>query len=315
MDTAINAKTGDIINAITMETNLSYQFPYEEKWFADPNNIESYDKTKVQDITKIEVRYRKGNDCVINYNGTEYAIAPCFFIPNKTELGINTLPESREHKLAKGWLYNRIIKNKDLILIYSTVKRPFDYDNTLSIKEMDIDYNKVGIETTVVNNRTQRADIIIPFKNRHELFGNGIVIEIQFGKTNVEKRSYEWAFKGYSTCWIYFDDFKEISESIIELKEDRLMLQPIDKILHDLRKSNEKDMRELVQNFSRLIDNKMKELNYPFCIGECNQCGEGYMTKKKVKRGENVGHKFYGCSNFPNCRHCIWIEDDEYDSS
>jgi len=72
------------------------------------------------------------------------------------------------------------IKNKNLKFIYSSVKRPREYDNELDIKYLDIDYNKIGIEITVKNNKTNRADVIIPFKNLHPVFGTGIVIEVQF---------------------------------------------------------------------------------------------------------------------------------------
>jgi len=59
-----------------------------------------------------------------------------------------------------------------------------------------------------------------------------------------------------------------------------------------------------------MIDKKMLELNYPFSIGECKKCNKGYMTKKKIKRGMNAGKYFYACSNFPECRHSIFIEND-----
>lgn len=305
MDTAINSITGEIVNAWTLEINSSYQFIKEEKWYADPNNIQDYDKNKIKDIKKIEVRYRKGNDNVINKFGTEYAIAPCFFIPNKTELGINVVPESKEHKLAKNWIYNRI-KNKSLEFQYSTISRPFEYDNKLNIKDFDVDFQKVGIEVNIKNNKVQRADIIIPFKEFHNYLGKGIVIEIQFSRQYEEttkKRSYGWAFKGFSICWIWENDFENLSEDFIELKEDRLVIDPLAKLIEESKESNERDLRWMVQDLSRQIDKKMKELNFPFCIGDCKKCNEGYMTKKKSKQGNS----FYGCSNYPLCRHTIAI--------
>ncbi len=307
MQGAINSKTNEYIQAWTIELgNPSYQFPKEEIWFADPNEILSYDKEKVKDIKNIEVKYRKGNDSVINYNGTEYIVSPCFFIPNKNELGINIIPESREHKLVKNWIYNRI-KKQNLTFQYSTATRPFDYENKINIKELEVDYTKVGIEVTIKNSRIQRADIIIPLKSFHFLFGTGIVIEIQFSnqyEETTEKRNKEWAFKGYSICWLWIDDFKNISEEIIELKEDNLLVEPISKILYDFQNKAERDMRLNVQELSRQIEEKMRELNYPFCIGECIKCGKGYMTKKKSRQG---GKEWYGCSNYPECKHTIWI--------
>ena len=118
MNGAINKTTGNYVEAWSIETNPSYQFPKDEVWFVDPNDILEYDKEVIKDITTIEARFRKGSESVMNWNGTEYSIAPCFFIPNKTELGINTIPESKEHKLTKNWIYNRI-KNKNLSFIHS----------------------------------------------------------------------------------------------------------------------------------------------------------------------------------------------------
>ena len=323
MEGAINSTTNEYVSALRIELDSSYQFPKEELWYADPNEILTYDKEKVKDIKKIEVRFRKGNDEVQNYNGTIYSIAPCFFIPNKTELGINLIPESKEHKLAKNWIYNRI-KKQMLIFQYSTATRPFDYVNTINIKDLNIDYSKVGIEVTIKNNKVQRADIIIPFNSFNILFGTGIVIEIQFSKQyeeTTEKRNKEWAFKGYSICWLWIDDFKNISEEIIELKEDKLIIEPLGKILYDYQNKIERDIRLNIQELSRnltdktdtllnLIQEKMKELNYPFCIGECKKCHYGYMTKKKGKYGY-----FYGCSNYPLCKSIIKIEGDNNDSN
>ena len=308
MDGAINSQTNKYVYAWNLETNPSYQFPEKETWYLDPNDIENYDKEKVKDITKIEVRPRKGNDSVINWNGTEYSIAPCFFIPNKTKLGINIIPESKEHKLAKNWIYNRI-KNKNLSFIYSKVYRPYEYNNQLNIKDLNVDWEKVGIETTVKNNRVQRADIIIPLKKYSEFWGTGIVVEIQFSKQYISttyKRSNEWAFKGYSICWLWDYDFEEISSELIELKDDKLKVEPIQKIIKDFSEQNLEEYKFKIQDLSRRIDKKMEELNYPFSIGECKICEQGYMTKKKTKSGKWN----YGCSNWQNgCGHTIWLNE------
>lgn len=308
MEGAFNSNTNEYVTAIGLEINTSYQFPKEEIWFADSNLIESYDKTKVKDVTKIKVRFRKGNESVINWNGTEYSIAPHFFIPNKNRLGINLVPESKEHKLAKNWIYNRI-KNKNLKFKYSSVKKPFEYENEISINDLEVDYNKIGIEVTAKNRKTQRADIIIPFKKYNELFGTGIVIEIQFSKQyerTTQKRNIEWAIKGYSISWLWFKNFKKVTDSIIELNEELIQLETNNSILKNFKEENEKDLRFLFQTLSREIDEKMYELNYPFCIGECKKCGQGYMTKKVGKYGS-----FYGCSNFSGgCKHVINIKND-----
>lgn len=38
----------------------------------------------------------------------------------------------------------------------------------------------------------------------------------------------------------------------------------------------------------------------------CPKCG-GEMVERVARRGTNAGQKFYGCINFPKCRHTINI--------
>jgi hypothetical protein len=228
MDTAINAKTGLVVNAWALELkDPMYQMPYEEKWFADLNNIESYDKEKVKNPKEIEVRFRKASYDVINYKGTKYDNPPSFFILNKEELGINTIPESKEHHLAKNWIYNAG-KNGQISFIYSTATRPFDYSNKINLNQLKVAYDKVYIEVPIRTGRKkQRADIIIPFEEFHDLLGAGIVIEIQFSKQTDEEReerTINWALKGYSICWIKFDNFENIDEDFIQLKDNSLYI-------------------------------------------------------------------------------------------
>ena len=51
---AVNSKTKEKIHSIILESDPSYQFIKEEKWFADPDEIESCPKNI--NIETIEVR-------------------------------------------------------------------------------------------------------------------------------------------------------------------------------------------------------------------------------------------------------------------
>jgi ssDNA-binding Zn-finger/Zn-ribbon topoisomerase 1 len=42
----------------------------------------------------------------------------------------------------------------------------------------------------------------------------------------------------------------------------------------------------------------------------CSKCGKE-MVLKTAKKGENVGHDFWGCSGFPDCRNTLNYSDDE----
>ncbi len=195
---AINSKTNEKVNSLIIEQNPSYQFIQKEMWFADPDEIDFCPKEI--DITRVEVRFREGKTNIINYNGTKYAISPHFFIPNKTKLRINTVPESKEHKLAKNWIYNKL-KQKKLILRYSEINKPYKYFNEINLFDLPIDYNRIGIETNsssgIIETKTiRRADVICPFIIKHPILGNGIVFEIQFSnqkqKTKISGTCRRW---------------------------------------------------------------------------------------------------------------------------
>ena len=103
---AINSKTNQKVNSLSIEEDGSYNLITEDEWYADPDEILSCPK-KI-DINKIKVKFREGSLNVINFKGTKYSISPHFLIPNKSKLGINIIPESKEHKLAKNWIYNKV---------------------------------------------------------------------------------------------------------------------------------------------------------------------------------------------------------------
>ena len=304
---AINSETKERINSISVLENPSYELIEEQKWYADPDEISFCPKNI--NVDEIEVKFRKGSNRV-NFFGTEYVIAPHFFIPNKEKLGINIIPESKEHRLAKNWIFNRL-KNKDLMFIYSSVKKPKDYSNKLNIIDLNIDYSLIGIEVTVKNNKTQRADIIIPFKKRDSFFGNGVVIEIQFSKqypSTTAKRTIDWAIKGYSIVWLFKDDFNNINSSLIELNKKEIILNPLSKIIKEWNEESLYDLRNIFQNFSRKIDEKEKilleRIENPNVLGKCPKCGYGTLIKRKGPYGI-----FYGCSYYPKCRHVVKIND------
>ena len=263
MDTAINAKTNLVVNAWALELkDPMYQMPYEEKWYADLNNIDSYDNSKVANPKQIEVRFRKASYDVINYKGTKYDMPPSFFILNKEELGINTIPESKEHKLAKNWIYNSG-KKGEISFTFSTVSRPFDYSNKINLNQLKVAYDKIYIEVPVrVGRKKQRADIIIPFEEFHDLLGAGIVVEIQFSKQTDEERderTINWALKGYSICWIKFDDFETIEDNFIQLKDNSLNVEVYAKTIKNFADRRENDFRIKLQEYYRSSYEKIKE--------------------------------------------------------
>lgn len=260
---AINSITNEKVNSITIEQNASYNLIKEDIWFADPDEIMSCPYNI--DIKKIKVLFREGSVNIINYNGTKYDISPCFYIPNKSKLGINTIPESKEHRLAKEWIYNKI-KNKELKINYSSISKPYKYNNIINLFELPINYNLIGIETsssTQKNRIYRRADVICPFIIKHPILGNGIIFEIQFSrqreKTKIS-RELDWAIRGYSICWIFKDDIELLGGILFETKEKELRVDSFASLIKQNNKSFGRDLKILVQEQCRKLDNKAFEI-------------------------------------------------------
>lgn len=322
---AINSNTNEKVNSLTIENNPSYNFIDEDIWFADPDEIESCPKEI--DIIKIKVRFRTGKIDVINWNGTKYDISPHFFIPNKTKLGINVIPESKEHKLAKNWIYNKIKKEK-LILRYSSVTKPYKYFNEINLFDLPIDKEKIGIEVTSSTiNSIRRADVICPFIVKHPILGNGIVFEIQFSnqkqKTKVS-RELDWAIRGYSIAWLFKEDFNQISDLIIDLKEEGVKVDSFANLIKQNNKSFVRELKFTVQEECRKLDEKKNEIIESIQdqkIKTLNVSKEelySWIDNHFVKLKSNLqpicpfcnikakliswnNKKFWGCSNHPKC--------------
>lgn len=262
---AINSKTNEKVNSLTLEENPSYPFIKEEIWYADPDEIENHPKEK--DIKKIEVRFRIGALDVENWNKTKYDISPHFFIPNRKKLKINIIPESKEHKLAKNWIYNKL-KQEKLLINYSKVNKPYSYENQINLFDLMINKEKIGIETNCTyfgGIKSRIADVICPFQKIHPLFNTGIVFEIQFskmmGRTKTD-REMDWALKGYSVVWLFVEDFEEISDSNIALKKDSVNgdsnLSLLKSYIKNLKRTFKVEIQEEVRKLM-LAQNNFKE--------------------------------------------------------
>lgn len=325
---AINKKTREKINSLTIQDNLSYQFLEQEEWYADPDEIENCSKDI--DITKITVFFRK-DSTKISKNGIRFYSSPSFILFSKwKKLGINTIPETIEHKLAKNFIYNRK-NNKELYIIYSTINKPYKYHNKINLFDLDVDLEKIGIEVnSSLTNKTRRADVIIPLRKKHELLGLGIVFEIQFTAqipTTKIDRELDWAIRGYSVCWLYLDDFIKYSKEVMDLREKEVKVDSYASLIKINNKEQIKNLKLTVQDLCRQVDAKTYELENKFneilkkavqgteinslitrivhlkideistnIQPKCPKCNL-FMITKKGRLGT-----FWGCSNYPICK-------------
>lgn len=258
---AINKRTGKTVNSIEMINDPTYILPHEDDWIADPDEIQNWEEVskKYSEIKVVPVSDKK----FINYNGTKVVVSPHFKILNATKLGINSIPESREHKMAKNWIYNRV-KNKDLEIHYSYNKKLKKEINPVKISELPIDLNGLSIETRVISRGVRIADVLLPFHMKHPQLGDGIVFEIQFSRqkpSTEERRTQDWAYRGFSVCWLHESDFERLSNVLIELKDNNLKINSWATTLKESNKSQIKELKFCVKNLANMLDSKMEELN------------------------------------------------------
>ena len=171
MDRAINKSTNEILRAIGLKKNASYQEPLEEKWIAPEDSIKNWDELKKQGIKEIKVHYvdeKEYRHWNKNKPNETIWVSPCFAIyPNSPA---KTVAETKEHKMLKDWLFNRL-KKDDLKLTYSTIKKPSRYKNFIRLSELNIDWNNYDLEVHVGGSKRLRADILLPFKKKKEWLG------------------------------------------------------------------------------------------------------------------------------------------------
>jgi len=261
---AINKNTKEKINSIYLEQNSSYQFIKEDEWYADPDYIETLPENI--EINKIKVRFREGCIDAISCKGNKYDISPHFYIPNKKKLGINTIPESKEHKQAKNWIYNILKKKKNLFINYAKINKPFPYKEKINILNLPIDLERIGVEagsSTFGFKKSRRADVICPFIIKHPILGNGIIFEIQFSnqkeKTRLD-RELDWALRGYSLVWIFKEDIEEVSNNNLLLKKDSLDVNTFTSLIKKNNQILVKNLRTTTQELSRQLEEKKYEI-------------------------------------------------------
>ena len=147
MDTALELETKKLVKAWVIGTDSSYIQPEKDVFIANKDEIINYEKTlKENNLEYIEVRYKKSHIRKLN-NNLLVRVEPHFFILNKSKLGIETLPESPEHKKIKSFIYNTFFNNEDLELSYSEYRKKSDIIyNKVKLKDLDIEWEDFSLK-------------------------------------------------------------------------------------------------------------------------------------------------------------------------
>lgn len=246
MDTAYDIKRKRRVSAITVEeeySDIENQIFVVDKY---TNEILNYEEVlKKNNLEYIRLTFVKGFKKKIN--DTDVDVRPFFKNPKKSEQGILMIKdsESEDHKILKNFIYNYIYKNK-CKLYYSYNDKEI---NTINLDKSNFSYidEEVKIEDS---DNYKRADVLLQFKEEHNILGYGIIFEIQLSKQTddkTEKRTLDRALKGYSTIWLGKDDFYKENNTIF-LKEESLLVTPHLNILAKFKD----------EFFQRIDDEKIK---------------------------------------------------------
>lgn len=254
MDFAYNKRTGLFVSALEVYKNGAYQNTDKTEWIAPIDKVYNWGVLEKLNITEIPVFFK--NAVINKIDGHNKVIRrSCFSKYPNSPADTDTDGESELHKTLKNFIIERIIED-DIEFVYSSS----DNKNTIKISELDADiYQHRLDERSIQSSFKTRADILIPLKNRDELLGNGIILEIQLGnQTDVEteKRTIQRGLQGYSVAWIFKDDFY-IKDDCIFLKNNYIKLQSFKEIISEVA---DKKIEKQVETQLGLIEQKIDEL-------------------------------------------------------
>lgn len=330
MDTAYETDTKKMVKAWVINKDSSYIMPEDDIFIANKDEIINYEKKiKEHNLEFIECRFRKGH-IKISCKGLEFEVLPHFFIPNREKLGIETLPESPEHKKIKSFMYKTFYNNPTLELTYSKyIKKGEIIYNKVKLKDLDIlweqfslkkeDFFEVGVTDTF---NTRRVDLFLKFDKFNPMFGEGIVIEVQLSPQTAEKtkeRTIDRALKGYSCIWINKHHFEDTKADNLKLNKE-INIESWQAILHNNAVNIEEDIYTKIKQYSRLIDKKcsesLRKVTKSIYLQEGMLCPKCKVGQLQIRQSEQSN--FLGCSCFPACRQTYKLtisegfNDEEY---
>jgi hypothetical protein len=267
MFTAYNVRTQKIVNSLMVFNDPTYELPDEDEWLADPEVLQNVAKNYEEIIQNfpqgVEVRYRQ-KSIKTSQLGHNFVVSPHFYIPNAKKKGIELVPYTKEHNYAQNWLFN-VLHEKKVSVFYSWVKSNGRLEKIGSrmLTDLPIDWNKAGIEVGIKLDNRRVADVYLPFFKTQKDLGNGIVFEIQFSrqkKVTEEKRTDDWAVRGFSVCWLFKPDFVGWETGDIKLVNndvhiDGVWINELYKIGH----ATIKNIKILSREKSEVLDKKYDE--------------------------------------------------------
>ncbi len=239
---AIHKETGKLVSSYKLNSDTSWIGCEKEIFLAPKPQIGNWKELVEKGIYEVEVSFVRGHKRTIN--NKEVIIIPHFRI--KTDGAVeNPENESYEHLISKEGIYEEILNDT---LFIGTEK----LSSLGKVVDVDIEHRESP------SRKSKIYDVYCKFEKKHEVYGKGIVFEIQFSyqkKEVLEERTYDRILKGYSVCWLFEGDFFNN-----KLKNKKLEVIPFSKAIKDFNQIVEEDRIKGINRISRIVEDKLYEV-------------------------------------------------------
>ena len=253
---AIHKGTGKLVSAFKLLKDGEWFGKEREEWISPHPEVENWKELKKKGINEVDVSFIVPHK---RKQGKEFIFVKAHFRINNPEAIPNKLNESEEHLLSKEGIYEALLDGEIKI-------------NGKEIKELG-EIEDIDIEHKLSSSRNSKiVDVFLKFKKESNIYGNGIVFEIQFSNQNserTEERTYDRILSGASVCWLWEGDFK--GNRLINKDVEVI---PFLKALEDFKDSNRLKWIKEMNSFSRVFSSKMEEIK-----GKINDYEDEFDTK------------------------------------
>jgi len=285
MENAIHKTTGKIVSAYKILKSLEWIGKEREDFIAPYHEIGNWQELNNKKIDEVKVSFVIRHKRKLE-SGEIILVQSHFRIETKDAIE-NPNNESEEHKLAKENIYDLAIE--DLLVV--------DGKKLSEIGEIE----DIRIEC---QSGKKRADVLIKFKDFHNIYGIGIAFEIQISPQKIEKteeRNYDRASYGYSIVWLWSGELNQSNFKIIPYSEaikdyhKQLKIQS-EKIFWDIDKRTDEKVSEIKERIEKTINSlkcqrELIQLNIQKNLTQLENINETISDKIKIEIRSQVEEK------------------------
>jgi len=242
---AIHKKSGKLVPAFKLESNdATWLGKEKDEWIAPFPEIDNWKFLKEKGIKEVFVSFVKSH--IRNIEGIDTMVKSHFRIITEGAIP-SPINESEEHKLAKKGIYEDILDNK-LIINKKRIRDLFE------IEDIDFEFKLTSSKYSKI------ADVILLFKQKDEVYGKGIVFEIQLSNQtfeNTKERTYDRVLEGYSVVWLWDGMFSMIDHKLLK-KEIEVI--PFLKACEEYKELKKLEFYNEINLYGELLEKKGREI-------------------------------------------------------